>query len=111
MPDLTDILVALTHDPDLFRLESVHMQRIERFVIVMYSKGCSATGVNAARHQLFTTGCKMLENIPPTQATLFQHVQRVLLQASFYWRQATSIQQDIPNFEPRRCQMHNPLQM
>ena len=90
--------MALTHDPDLFNLESVYMQRLERFVIVMYSKGCSADGVNAARHQLSTTGSKLLENIPPTQAALFQHVKRALLQASFYWRQATSVQQEIPDF-------------
>ena len=50
IPDLTDTLVALTHDPDLFSLQSVHMQRIERFFILMYSKACSAAGVNAARH-------------------------------------------------------------
>ena len=66
IPDLTDTLVALTHDPDLFSLQSVHKQWIERFVIVLYIKACNAAGVNAARHQLFTTGSKMLENIPPT---------------------------------------------
>ena len=90
IPDLTDTLVALTHDPDLFMLESVHKQRLQYFVLVLYSKGCSAAGVNAARHQLFTTGSKMLENIPPTQAELFQHVKRALLQ-SFYLHQATSV--------------------
>ncbi|KAL8590645.1 hypothetical protein ACOMHN_011080 [Nucella lapillus] len=98
IPDLTDTLVALTHDPDLFSLESVHMQRLERFVIVMYSKGCSAADVNTARYQLFSTGCKLLEKLPPTQAALFQHVKRALLQAIFYWGQATSIQQEIPDF-------------
>ncbi|KAL8561604.1 hypothetical protein ACOMHN_024839 [Nucella lapillus] len=98
IPDLTDTLVALTHDPDLFSLESVHMQRLERFVIVMYSKGCSAADVNTARYQLFSTGCKLLEKLPPTQAALFQHVKRALLQASFYWGKATSIQQEIPDF-------------
>ena len=98
MPDLTDTLVALTHNPDIFSLESVHMQQIERFVVLMYSKGCGAAGVNEARHRLFTTGSRSLENIPPTQAALFQHVKRALLQASFYWSQATSVQQEIPDF-------------
>ena len=49
-------------------------------------------------YQLFTAGSKLLENIPPTQATLFQHVKRALLQASFYWHQATLVQQNIPDF-------------
>ena len=74
IPDLTNTLVALTNTPDLFSLESVHMQNIERFVVLMYSKGCGAAGVNEARHCLFTTGSRSLENLPPTQAALFQHV-------------------------------------
>ena len=69
--ELTDTLVALTHDLDLFSLESVHMQQIECFIVLMYSKGCGAARVNEARHHLLTTGSRSLENIPPTQATLF----------------------------------------
>lgn len=84
VPDLTNTLVALTQNPDLFTLGSVYMEQIERFVILMYSKGCGAAGVNDARYRLFTTGTRSLENIPPTQAALFQHVKRALLQASFF---------------------------
>ena len=74
IPELTDTLMALTHDPDLFSLESVHIQWIERFVVLMYRKRCGAARVNAARHHLFTTGSRSLENILPTQAALFQYV-------------------------------------
>ena len=66
--------------------------------VLMYSKGCAAAGVNEARHHLFTSGSRALESIPPTQAALFQHVKRAILQASFYWGQATLAQQDIPDF-------------
>jgi hypothetical protein len=97
LPDLTDTLVALTEDPTLFSTDSVHMQRIERFVVLMYSKGCGVARVNEARHRLFTNGSRSLENLPPTQAALFQHVKRALLQASFYWDKATSVQQEIPD--------------
>ena len=97
-PDLTDTLVALTLNPNMFVIESIHMQRIERFVVLMYSKGCGAAGVNEARLRLFTSGTKSLESIPPTQAALFQHVKRAILQSSFYWHQALSAQQDIPDF-------------
>ena len=60
-PDLTDTLVALTHHPDLFSHESVPMQRIERFIVLMYSKGCGSASVNEARHQVFTTGNRSLK--------------------------------------------------
>ena len=98
IPELTDTLVELTRDPNLFTLESVHMQRIERFVVLMYSKGCGSADVNTARHRLFTNGSRSLESIPPTQAALFQHVKRALLQASFYWNQAIAAKQEIPDF-------------
>ena len=97
-PDLIDTLVALTLNPNMFDIESIHMQRIERFVVLMYSKGCGAAGVNEARLRLFTSGTKSLESIPPTQAALFQHVKRAILQSSFYWHQALSTQQEIPDF-------------
>ena len=97
-PDLTDTLVALTLNPNMFGIEAIHMQRIERFVVLMYSKGCGAAGVNEARLRLFTSGTKSLESIPPTQAALFQHVKRVIIQSSFYWHQALSVQQEIPDF-------------
>ena len=64
----------------------------------MYRKGCGAASVNEARYRLFTTGSRSLEDIPPTQAALFQHVKGALLQTSFYWNQATTVQQEIPDF-------------
>ena len=82
--DLTDTLVALTLNPNMFGIESIHMQRIERFVVLMYSKRCGAAGVNEAILRVFTSGTKSLESIPPTQAALFQHVKRAILQSSFF---------------------------
>jgi hypothetical protein len=71
--------VALTEEPTLFSIDSVHMQRIERFVVLMYSKGCGVARVNEAKHRLFTNESRSLENLPPTQAALLQHVKRALL--------------------------------
>ena len=82
-PDLIETLVALTLNPNRFGMESIYMQRMERFVVLMYNKGYGATGVNEARLRLFTSGTKSLESIPPTQAALFQHVKRAILQSSF----------------------------
>ena len=64
----------------------------------MYRERCGAARVNEVRHRLFITGSRSLENIAPTQAALFQHVKQVLLQASFYWSQATRDEQIIPDF-------------
>ena len=38
-PDMTDRLVVLTLNPNMFGIESVHMPRIECLVVLMYSKG------------------------------------------------------------------------
>ena len=98
MPHLTHTLVTLTQNPHLVTPESEQMQILERYVVIMYSKGCGANSVNEARHHLFTTGQRSLDNIPPIAAALFQHVKRALIQASFYWNQATIAQQNIPDF-------------
>ena len=89
-PGLTETLVALTNDPTLLTLNSLHMHRLERFVVIMYSKGCGVATV--------TSGKKALENMPPTQSALFEHIKRALLQASFIWNQSCSLNQQIPDF-------------
>ena len=48
-PELTDTLVALTNNPQELSLQSQHMQTVECFVVVMYSKGCGLAKVNKAR--------------------------------------------------------------
>ena len=97
-PELTDTLVALTNNPQELSLQYQHMQTVERFVVVMYSKGCGLVKVNEARLRLFNSGKKSLEALPPTQAALYQHIRTAMLQATL-WSQATSVQQDIPDFQ------------
>ena len=74
LPNLTDTLIELTQYPHRFTLESEYMAIIKCFILIMYSKGCGAKSVNEARNHLFTTGQKSLDNIPPTQAALYEHV-------------------------------------
>ena len=89
-PDLTETLIDLTQDPTLLTLASIHMQRLERFVVLMYTRSYSAARVKDARVHLFTRGRRSLEKLPPTQAALFEHVKRALLQASYHWDKATA---------------------
>ena len=77
IPALTDTMITLTEAPESFTREYVHMQCIERFVVLMYSK-TSAT-VNDTRHHLFSNGSRSINSILPTQAALFEHVKRSLL--------------------------------
>jgi hypothetical protein len=99
-PNLSNTLIELTQNPDLINTEPVYLQRLEQFVVNMYSRGSQVHGlnVNEARLRLFSSGQRSLENIPPTQAALLEHVKRALLQASFFWKQATSAYQAIPDF-------------
>ena len=79
--DVIQTSVELTTNPELFKEDSVHMQRLEQFTIRCFSKTCSYTTVNDARRRLFTHKLMSLERIPPphTQAALVQHMKRTLL--------------------------------
>ena len=98
MPEMTDTFLELSDNPDSFTIESIHMQRLERFHVIMYSKSCSAATVNQARQQLFSHGLRSLEAIPPSQAALLEHLKRSILQACFIWMHAATCHHVIPNF-------------
>ena len=106
-PGLTETLLALTNAPSCFSLGSLQMQKLEQFVVITYSKGCGLAKVNETRHRLFTSGKKTLENIPPSREALFEHTERVLLQASFYWNRANFVHQEIPHFREWGWQREN----
>ena len=99
MPEVTNTFLSITSDPESFQLQSDHMKKMERFTVLMFSKSCNAASVNEARHQLFSHGLRGLESIPPTQAALYEHIKRCILQASFIWRQALVPQLGIPSFD------------
>ena len=98
IPDLTDTLVALTNHPQELSLQSQYMQTLERFVVLMYSKGCGLVKINEAGLRLFTSGKKSLDTLPPTPAALYQHIRRAILQGTV-WSQATLVYMDIPDFQ------------
>ena len=71
IPGLTDTLLALTNHPQALSLQSQYIQTLERFVVLMYSKGCGLVKINEAGLRLFTSGKKSLDTLPPTQAALY----------------------------------------
>ena len=70
-PEVTDIFIAITEDRTSMMLDSLHMQRLERFTVLIYSKNCKMTSVNEARKLMSTHGLKSLESISPTRNALF----------------------------------------
>ena len=99
MPALTATLLTIMEDPTSLTLDSDHMKQLEGFVVLMFSKSCSAATVNEARFKLFSRGLRALDTIPPSQAALFQHIKRSILQAAFIWQQSMTTQQTLPAFD------------
>ena len=72
--DVTHAFEELLQMPD--QVSDNSMALIERFVVLMYSKTSEIDEVNEARKQFFTLKSRSLENIPPTQTALVQHIKR-----------------------------------
>ena len=71
------------------------MELLQRFVVLMYDRTSEATKLNDARRQLFTQKSRTLENIPPTQVALKQHIKRTCYQANC-WNQALVLDPEMP---------------
>ena len=83
-PEVTDAFesLLLMEEPS-----ATAMAALERFVVLLYDRTSDIQQVNDARKQLFTQKSRSLENIPPTCATLKEHVKRASYQA-YCWKQA-----------------------
>ena len=62
---------------------------LEKFVVTMYDKHSNTNKVDKARLQLFTKKQRSYDSIPPTSASLGQHVKRSAFKAACIWGQAT----------------------
>ena len=58
------------------------LEVIESFVVLVYSRTSDLSRANDARKQLFAQKSRSLENIPPTQAALVQHLKRACYQCN-----------------------------
>ena len=85
-PDVTDAFSLLALAPSSI-LDST-FQVLEKYVVLLYDKTCQLTKVNEARQHLFARRSRALENIPPTQAALKQHILRTAYQARHVWGQS-----------------------
>ena len=78
-PDVTEVFEDLMLMED--NISDLSLSLLERFVMLLYDQTSDLLTVNDARKQLFTQKSRSLENIPPTQAALKQHIKRVSYQA------------------------------
>ncbi|KAG1654719.1 hypothetical protein GQR58_024872 [Nymphon striatum] len=75
--------------------DDVYFKLLERFVVVLYDKTSSLDSVDEARKELFCQKGRSIENIPPTQDALFQHVKRAAYQGGI-WTTSEMIKQHRP---------------
>ncbi len=68
---------------------------LERFVVLMYDRTSESMRVNDARKQLFSRKSRTLDNFPPTQAALKQHIKWTFYQAN-RWNQALVMDPEMP---------------
>ena len=72
------------------------MKHLQRFVILLYDRTSQSTQVDHSRKVLFATG-RQIDRIPPTEATLKEHVKRALYQAGYFWGQTLVANQELPS--------------
>ena len=65
----------------------IAMETLERFVVLLYDRTSDIMNVNDSRKYLFTQKTRSLENLPPTQEVLKQHIKRARYQ-SICWKKA-----------------------
>ncbi|CAM1320017.1 Uncharacterised protein at_DN1212 [Pycnogonum litorale] len=89
--DVSETFTNLSQNPTLIR--DLDLQRLERFVVLMYDRSSAATGVGESRLDLFARKQRPYNSIPPTQADVREHAKRAAYQAGIIGaRQPSPIQ-------------------
>ena len=94
--DATSAMYTLSRIPTTESVMNV-LPIIERLIVIMYGRGSSENSVNGERLVLFTKKGREIENIPPTQDPLAEHVLRVGYEAGHVWDQATINAPQLPS--------------
>ena len=98
--DVTETFVYLACHPfkQLYLDSDSFLKLGRRTVIVLYDKTSSLSSVNETRKELFCQKNRAMENLPPTQDALLQHVRRKVYQAGI-WTTSTQLE---PLFHPHK---------
>ena len=98
MPEMTAVFLKLLEDPYSIDSDPSIFASLQHFMIKCYSKVCSAPTLDLARLKLFETGSKVLEALPPTTASYYQHCRRAILQGAYFWKQSAIAMMDVPEY-------------
>ena len=74
------------------------MPLLERFVALLYHRTSNGIDVNSCRRELFCQG-RAIDNIPPTQDALHQHVRRAAYIGGYQWGNSLLPKMNLPLFE------------
>ena len=85
--EASDVFARLSQYPPT--VNNNEMDILEKFVVIMYDRSSTATGVNNARLDMFARKQRPYQAIPPTRSALLQHVKRAAYQAVSVWSQST----------------------
>ncbi|XP_071477249.1 uncharacterized protein [Diadema antillarum] len=98
-PEVTQAFLHFVDHPfQAVDVSSEHISCLERFTVLMYDVTSNLVSVNEARRELFCKRKRNLENIPPTQDALLQHIKRVLYQSGI-WTTCRQAQSAVPSPE------------
>lgn len=64
---------------------------VERFVCLLYDQATDIKDVNELRREMFAKIGTPMETLPPTKASLLQHVRRSIYQASLWYESCTPL--------------------
>uniref|UniRef100_H3APT8 Uncharacterized protein n=1 Tax=Latimeria chalumnae TaxID=7897 RepID=H3APT8_LATCH len=84
--------VLTVHHSD--KISEEVFDKLECFVVLLFSKTSAASWVNETQQTLFAKGARALENNP---RALMQHVKRAALQAGYVWSQMLLPQPELPS--------------
>ena len=83
-PEITETLIALSKQTSSELPEDI-MEKLERYIVILYSRTSDDESVNSARLSLFCQMSRPIDNIPPTRVVLEQHTRRSIYQGGLIW--------------------------
>ena len=96
-PDVSEAFAMLSNRPSDEDIET-SLPLLERFVVLLYHRTSNCDDVNSCRRELFCNG-RAIDNIPPTQDALHQHVRRAAYIGGYVWGSSLLPVMDLPSFE------------
>ncbi len=81
--EATSTFLSLSVGPDIVSNEDIAV--LERFTILLYNRTSTLVSVDECRKFLFTKRGRAMDAIPPTRATLEQHIKRAVYQGGHCW--------------------------